>query len=523
MSKINIKKDYVDGQVLYGKELNINNEVIELGVNDNFEKITKLQSDKVDTSTLNSRLAEKVDNYELTEAVETINLTKASKTELNAKADKTELNAKADTSYVLAQLNTKANTTYVNNQLDAKADKTDLDAKFDKTSAGDLARLNTNDKSSLVAAINSVNKETIPVATDTIAGVVKVDNVTTTVDQDGTIHAVGGGGGGSGTSDYAALTNKPQINSVELSGNKSLDELGIANKDDLDNKANKSEVYTKTETDRKVEETLQDKADTTYVDNGLSLKADKTEVYTKTDTDAKFTEYATSFQTLLGSKADKSSTYTKAETNETIDNKIADLDINTNDIFIGKVEDAPSDSKIVIDETNSKTYVDDTLTDSLANNETDKAPTVHAVNEGIKNSIVNTLSGNETDKAPTVNIIKNYADNIDNKFNYSTDEQRIGTWTNGKPIYRKVTNTTSPTENKEVAIIDPISELDTLIKMDGFVIPGATSIPINFDLDNYTKITTYYSRGSGVRMITPTSTYQNKPTLVILEYTKTTD
>lgn len=35
-------------------------------------------------------------------------------------------------------------------------------------------------------------------------------------------------GGGGGTSDYSDLTNKPQINSVTLSGNKSLDALGIA-------------------------------------------------------------------------------------------------------------------------------------------------------------------------------------------------------------------------------------------------------------------------------------------------------
>lgn len=37
----------------------------------------------------------------------------------------------------------------------------------------------------------------------------------------------GAGSGGSGTSDYSALTNKPQINSVELSGNKTLSDLGI--------------------------------------------------------------------------------------------------------------------------------------------------------------------------------------------------------------------------------------------------------------------------------------------------------
>lgn len=35
------------------------------------------------------------------------------------------------------------------------------------------------------------------------------------------------GGGGSGTTDYTQLNNKPQINSTELNGNKSLSELGI--------------------------------------------------------------------------------------------------------------------------------------------------------------------------------------------------------------------------------------------------------------------------------------------------------
>jgi hypothetical protein len=39
-------------------------------------------------------------------------------------------------------------------------------------------------------------------------------------------------GGGGGATDYTALTNKPQINSIELTGNKSLDDLGIQAKGD---------------------------------------------------------------------------------------------------------------------------------------------------------------------------------------------------------------------------------------------------------------------------------------------------
>lgn len=52
-------------------------------------------------------------------------------------------------------------------------------------------------------------------------------NVTiTTNGNDVTINSTGGGGG---TSDYNGLTNKPQINNVELIGNKSLDDIGLGN------------------------------------------------------------------------------------------------------------------------------------------------------------------------------------------------------------------------------------------------------------------------------------------------------
>ena len=65
---------------------------------------------------------------------------------------------------------------------------------------------------------------TLPAATTTSLGGVKPDGTTITVTSDGTITAVGGGTGG--TMDYTALTNKPQINSVELTGNKTLVDIG---------------------------------------------------------------------------------------------------------------------------------------------------------------------------------------------------------------------------------------------------------------------------------------------------------
>lgn len=53
------------------------------------------------------------------------------------------------------------------------------------------------------------------------------------VTSDGIFKAIQAGGGGGGTSDYTLLTNKPKINNVELSGNKSLASLGIASRTEL--------------------------------------------------------------------------------------------------------------------------------------------------------------------------------------------------------------------------------------------------------------------------------------------------
>lgn len=63
----------------------------------------------------------------------------------------------------------------------------------------------------------------LPIATATTLGGVKVGN-NLSITEDGTLSA---NAGSAGTTDYAQLENKPQINSVELTGNKTLNDLGI--------------------------------------------------------------------------------------------------------------------------------------------------------------------------------------------------------------------------------------------------------------------------------------------------------
>ena len=122
---------------------------------------------------------------------------------------------------------------------------------------------------------------------------------------------VGGEGSSGGATDYSALTGKPRINSVELSGNKSLDDLGIQAKGEYATKAQGTKADTAVQpsdlsayaTTEAMNLALANKADT----SALSGKANKsttlngygiTDAYTKTEADGK---YATKAQ---GTKAD---------------------------------------------------------------------------------------------------------------------------------------------------------------------------------------------------------------------------
>ena len=161
--------------------------------------------------------------------------------------------------------------------------------------------------------------------------------------------------------DYSQLLGKPQINSVELIGNKSLDDLGIAAK---------NAVYTKEEVDAKVTSVYKFKGS---VANEASLPSEGNvigDVYNVEDTGANFawdgtkwdnlgmsvdltpyltkeaaeTTYATKVE--LGNKADKATTvagygiadaYTKGEVDSALANKADKSTTYTKDEVDGKL------------------------------------------------------------------------------------------------------------------------------------------------------------------------------------------
>lgn len=109
----------------------------------------------------------------------------------------------------------------ISGTLDSQADlKAALDAKADTEDLSEVATSGSYNDLSDKPTIPS--QYTLPTASETTLGGVKVDGSSITI-SDGVISA----SVSEGTMDYSALSNKPKINNIELSGNKTLADLGI--------------------------------------------------------------------------------------------------------------------------------------------------------------------------------------------------------------------------------------------------------------------------------------------------------
>lgn len=112
---------------------------------------------------------------------------------------------------------------------------------------------------------------------------------------------------------------------------------------------------------------------------------------------------------------------------------------------------------------------------------------------------------------------------------YSTEEQVIGKWIDGKPLYRKVfTSKTSTSINKE-KLIEFADNVREIISVEGNVILKAdtnTKLPINMYVSSDYTILTYYdiiNKKGRCRITVNNSDCTNKDVIFIVEYTKTTN
>ena len=129
-----------------------------------------------------------------------------------------------------------------------------------------------------------------------------------------------------------------------------------------------------------------------------------------------------------------------------------------------------------------------------------------------EDSINEVLNGSNRE---TVTIPKDEYDKLKNANNYTNDEIEIGTWTNGKTIYRKIIELESLQRGAEI-LIGTIEDIDCLIKSYGFSNDGTISASLP------SRLTLIYKNGTSIYAYQDGNVYTNKPITIILEYTKLT-
>lgn len=116
-------------------------------------------------------------------------------------------------------------------------------------------------------------------------------------------------------------------------------------------------------------------------------------------------------------------------------------------------------------------------------------------------------------------------DGIDLRNIYSTDEKKVGTWIDGKPIYRKtIEHSISDTSAITTNISTGITNMETLVKSEGTALYNNTIwLPLTFY--NAGGFNSYHITQSGQSIVYQrgSSNYPTSKVYITLEYTKTTD
>lgn len=104
---------------------------------------------------------------------------------------------------------------------------------------------------------------------------------------------------------------------------------------------------------------------------------------------------------------------------------------------------------------------------------------------------------------------------------YTTEEQLIGTWIDGKPIYRRVIDTIVPRTTGKWVAVERIDSVDKVIRLDCFVERTDLILPNSFSTIFYVG---YLTKESSVAVYVNQSPadYVGRPFHAFIEYTKTT-
>lgn len=111
---------------------------------------------------------------------------------------------------------------------------------------------------------------------------------------------------------------------------------------------------------------------------------------------------------------------------------------------------------------------------------------------------------------------------------YSTEEQVIGTWIDGKPLYRRVINSTTPNVETDGIPVNKcmyITEynVETMVTLQGIANISGVFAYSGQTWNDYSFYLNYVSNEKFIGVSLNRITWANQPLIVILEYTKTTD
>ena len=110
--------------------------------------------------------------------------------------------------------------------------------------------------------------------------------------------------------------------------------------------------------------------------------------------------------------------------------------------------------------------------------------------------------------------------------NYSTTEQQIGTWIDGKPLYKKTYSFNLPTTagNQDIVIDSAIANMDNIFIENGFIIYNSnTYMSINTRTDDTQWTNLWVNTVLQCIRGAAGSTFYGIPCFLTIKYTKTTD
>lgn len=276
-----------------------------------------------------------------------------------------------------------------------------------------------------------------------------------------------GGSGGGGTSNYNQLTNKPSINSVTLSGNKTSADLGLQDAIQIDTMPT---------------------ASATYVGKVVQFVGATDANYThgyfyECTTDG--STYSWTQLNVQPSSGGGTSDYSQLSNKPSINNvtlsgnkTTADLGISYNDL-----QNKPS---IPAAQVNSDWNASSGVAEIL-----NKPNLATVATSGSYTDLTNkpTIPSQAQDISYGTGTVKDALDDVTNALIYSTTEHKVGKWIDGSDLYEKTIDFGALPNNTTKTVAHGISNLDKIVSINPIAI--GPSITIAFFASSQTELNCY--------------------------------